>query len=56
MKRRHGAFCWKRMARLRSWRLTSVNVTSAFSAMQDKLAALKRARITVLKSGIEKFV
>lgn len=32
------------------------NVTSAFSDTQDKLAELKRARMTVSRSGIEKFV
>jgi hypothetical protein len=31
------------------------NVTSAFSLMQDKLAELKRARMTGVKRGIEKF-
>lgn len=32
------------------------NVTSAFSETQDREAELKRARMTVLKRGIEKFV
>jgi hypothetical protein len=31
------------------------NVTSAFSLAQVRFAALKRARITLSKSGIEKF-
>jgi hypothetical protein len=31
------------------------NVTSAFSDTHDRLAELKRARITVLKRGMEKF-
>ena len=32
-----------------------LKVTNAFSVTQDKLAALKRARMTAPESGIEKF-